>query len=65
VFIDEAGQCTEPEAIVPISGLCYRLGGGERSNTRMTSHIVIVGDPYQLGAVVKSSMAKKYGYGEL
>jgi len=64
VFIDEAGQCTEPEAIVAISGLCYRLGG-ERSNTRMTSHIIIGGDPYQLGAVVNSSMAKKYGYGQL
>ncbi|KAH8296681.1 hypothetical protein KR054_009766, partial [Drosophila jambulina] len=41
VLIDEAGQCTEPEAMVPISML-----------VRDQSQVVLAGDPRQLQAIV-------------
>ena len=45
VIIDEAAQITEPECLIPI-GLAPH------------SKVVLAGDPMQLGAVVKSILAK-------
>jgi len=49
IFIDEAGQATEPEAVIPISGLLdIKIG-----------QLVLVGDPQQLGPVIRSPIASK------
>ncbi|CAL4115825.1 unnamed protein product, partial [Meganyctiphanes norvegica] len=50
LLIDEAGQMTEPEA-------CVTLG----LVNNVTGQIVLAGDPKQLGPVVQSRIAKKYG----
>uniref|UniRef100_A0A3Q3EYN8 RNA helicase n=1 Tax=Labrus bergylta TaxID=56723 RepID=A0A3Q3EYN8_9LABR len=53
IFVDEAGQATEPECIIPLAGLMKLK----------TCQVVLAGDPKQLGAVITSIMAKKYGLG--
>ncbi|KAM3870151.1 RNA helicase Mov10l1-like [Diretmus argenteus] len=52
VFLDEAGQATEPESLIPISLISERDG-----------QIVLAGDPCQLGPVVKSKLASAFGLG--
>ncbi|XP_069483962.1 RNA helicase Mov10l1 isoform X2 [Ambystoma mexicanum] len=49
-FVDEAGQATEPECLIPI-GLMSEVSG----------QIVLAGDPLQLGPVIKSRLAVAYG----
>ncbi|CAM8923535.1 unnamed protein product [Rhodiola kirilowii] len=53
IFLDEAGQASEPEAMVPISSLC-------NENTV----VVLAGDPMQLGPVVYSRDAEFFGLGK-
>ncbi|NXX82385.1 M10L1 helicase, partial [Urocolius indicus] len=50
LFLDEAGQATEPESLIPI-GLISEANG----------QIVLVGDPKQLGPVIKSRIAVNFG----
>ncbi|KAG8096036.1 hypothetical protein GUJ93_ZPchr0013g37662 [Zizania palustris] len=50
IFLDEAGQASEPEAMVPLSGLCGR-----------DTVVVLAGDPMQLGPVVYCKQAEKDG----
>ncbi|XP_055790486.1 RNA helicase Mov10l1 isoform X1 [Salvelinus fontinalis] len=52
VFLDEAGQATEPEALIPLGLLSERDG-----------QIVLAGDPRQLGPIVKSKLAQAFGLG--
>ncbi|KAJ4938407.1 hypothetical protein JOQ06_003027 [Pogonophryne albipinna] len=52
VFLDEAGQATEPESLIPMSYLSERDG-----------QVVLAGDPCQLGPVVKSKLATAFGLG--
>ncbi|XP_054912271.1 RNA helicase Mov10l1 [Poeciliopsis prolifica] len=52
VFLDEAGQATEPESLIPISLISERDG-----------QIVLAGDPCQLGPIVKSNLAMAFGLG--
>ncbi|KAM4574007.1 RNA helicase Mov10l1-like [Odontesthes bonariensis] len=52
VFLDEAGQATEPESLIPIGFVSERDG-----------QIVLAGDPCQLGPIVKSKLATAYGLG--
>ncbi|KAJ7997868.1 hypothetical protein DPEC_G00216620 [Dallia pectoralis] len=52
VFLDEAGQATEPEALIPLGLLSEQDG-----------QIVLAGDPQQLGPVVKSRLAQAFGLG--
>lgn len=52
VILDEAGQASEPETMIPISTLC-------EDNTV----IVLAGDPMQLGPVIHSKDAEAYGLG--
>ncbi|KAL4640696.1 RNA helicase Mov10l1 [Arapaima gigas] len=52
LFIDEAGQATEPESFIPLGLLSEKDG-----------QIVLAGDPLQLGPVVKSRLAAVYGLG--
>ena len=50
VFVDEAGQASEPEVLVPIKPLA-------QAHTR----IILSGDPKQLGPVIRSSIAREFG----
>ncbi|KAM9205925.1 RNA helicase Mov10l1 [Mergus octosetaceus] len=50
VILDEAGQACEPESLIPI-GLISEANG----------QIVLVGDPKQLGPVIKSKIALAFG----
>ncbi|XP_072829885.1 RNA helicase Mov10l1 isoform X2 [Vicugna pacos] len=50
VFVDEAGQASEPECLIPL-GLVSDI----------TGQIVLAGDPMQLGPVIKSRLAMAYG----
>ncbi|XP_039285070.1 probable RNA helicase armi isoform X2 [Nilaparvata lugens] len=52
VLVDEAGQATEPEILVPLSLLDNKTGQS-----------VLVGDPQQLGPVIFSRHAKQLGLG--
>lgn len=52
VFLDEAGQAMEPEAMIAFKGL-----GGVYTN------FVLSGDPKQLGPVVRSGAAAEVGLG--
>ncbi|XP_019423448.1 PREDICTED: probable RNA helicase SDE3 isoform X1 [Lupinus angustifolius] len=53
VFLDEAGQASEPETMIPISHLCRR-----------ETVVVLAGDPMQLGPVVFSKNAEQFGLGK-
>ncbi|XP_068132448.1 RNA helicase Mov10l1 [Hyperolius riggenbachi] len=50
IFVDEAGQASEPECLIPL-GLV----------SEVTGQIVLAGDPLQLGPVIKSRFALAYG----
>lgn len=50
IIIDEAGQATEPETWIPITGLAD-------ASTR----VVLSGDPKQLGPIVDFKLAEKTG----
>nr|XP_040019755.1 RNA helicase Mov10l1 [Gasterosteus aculeatus aculeatus] len=52
VFLDEAGQATEPESLIPMSFL-----------SEIDGQIVLAGDPCQLGPIIKSKLAAAYGLG--
>ncbi|PPQ72286.1 hypothetical protein CVT24_004675 [Panaeolus cyanescens] len=53
IFLDEAGQATEPEAFVSIKMMA-------NSNT----NVVLSGDPKQLGPVIRSGVARSLGLEE-
>ncbi|WRX21705.1 DNA2/NAM7 helicase [Theobroma cacao] len=53
IFLDEAGQASEPESMVPIANLCQR-----------NTVVVLAGDPMQLGPVIYSREAKTLGLGK-
>lgn len=50
VFIDEAGQCTEPEVLMPISKVNAETG-----------FVILAGDPMQMQSLVLCKHAKKRG----
>lgn len=53
IFLDEAGQASEPETMIPISHLCKR-----------ETVVVVAGDPMQLGPVIYSKEADSNGLGK-
>lgn len=53
IFLDEAGQASEPETLIPLSHLCRR-----------ETVVVLAGDPMQLGPVIHSRCAESYGLGK-
>lgn len=53
IFLDEAGQASEPETMVPVSNLCIQ-----------DTVIVLAGDPMQLGPIIYSKGAESYGLGK-
>ncbi|KAG8853757.1 hypothetical protein FRB96_008012 [Tulasnella sp. 330] len=52
IFIDEAGQAMEPEAMVPIKTISNPL-----------TQIILSGDPLQLGPIIRSGVARTLGLG--
>ncbi|KAG9031548.1 hypothetical protein FRB95_002542 [Tulasnella sp. JGI-2019a] len=52
VFIDEAGQAMEPEAIVSIN----TISGGN-------TNLILSGDPLQLGPIIRSGVGRSLGFG--
>lgn len=53
IFLDEAGQASEPETLIPLSHLCRR-----------ETVVVLAGDPMQLGPVIHSRCAESFGLGK-
>lgn len=53
IFIDEAGQCMEPDAIIPIKTMANNQ-----------TNIILAGDNKQLGPSVRSSVARSLGLGK-
>ncbi|XP_031841973.1 putative RNA helicase armitage isoform X2 [Nomia melanderi] len=53
VLIDEAGQATEPEIMIPLNFIHSDYG-----------QVVLAGDPLQLGPVVQSKIANTFGLDE-
>lgn len=52
IFVDEAGQASEPESLVPITNV---LGN--------TTNVILSGDPCQLGPIIHSPIAVEFGLG--
>lgn len=52
IFVDEAGQASEPECLVPITNV---LGD--------TTNVILSGDPCQLGPIIQSPIGVEYGLG--
>ncbi|KAB0798896.1 hypothetical protein PPYR_06776 [Photinus pyralis] len=59
VFIDESGQATETETLIPIAGILSNI----ESKGVINGQIILAGDPKQLGPVIHSNKAKNYGFG--
>ncbi|THV07183.1 P-loop containing nucleoside triphosphate hydrolase protein [Dendrothele bispora CBS 962.96] len=53
IFIDEAGQATEPEVMVSIRGMADKK-----------TNVVLSGDPKQLGPVIRSTVASQLELGK-
>ncbi|KZS97367.1 P-loop containing nucleoside triphosphate hydrolase protein [Sistotremastrum niveocremeum HHB9708] len=53
IFVDEAGQALEPEIMIPIKTMADN-----------DTNVVLSGDPKQLGPIVRSSVAIKFGLGQ-
>ncbi|XP_054464459.1 putative helicase mov-10-B.2 [Anoplopoma fimbria] len=53
VFVDEAGHAVETECLVPLAGLLDAESG----------QVVLAGDPKQLGPILRSPFAVKFGMG--
>ncbi|XP_044207553.1 putative helicase mov-10-B.1 isoform X1 [Thunnus albacares] len=53
VFVDEAGHAVETECLIPLAGLLCAESG----------QVVLAGDPKQLGPILRSPFALKYGMG--
>ncbi|EZA47489.1 hypothetical protein DMN91_005067 [Ooceraea biroi] len=53
VLVDEAGQATEPEILIPLNFIHSDYG-----------QVILAGDPMQLGPVVQSKLAQHFGLGE-
>ena len=53
IFLDEAGQASEPETMISIANFCKR-----------STVVVLAGDPLQLGPVIYSKDSESYGLGK-
>ena len=52
IFVDEAGQASEPECFVPITNIL-----GNETN------VILSGDPCQLGPIIQSPISVEFGLG--
>ncbi|KAI0336614.1 P-loop containing nucleoside triphosphate hydrolase protein [Cubamyces sp. BRFM 1775] len=53
IFIDEAGQASEPEVLTAIKAIAAP-----------GTQVILSGDPKQLGPVIRSSIAREFGLGQ-
>ncbi|OCH91262.1 P-loop containing nucleoside triphosphate hydrolase protein [Obba rivulosa] len=53
IFVDEAGQATEPEVMIPI-----------RTMADNATNVILSGDPKQLGPIIRSPIARDLGMEE-
>lgn len=51
LFIDECESASETYTLVPIVGICCSLNS-------INAHVVLAGDPHQLGPIVRSQISK-------
>lgn len=58
VFIDEAGQATEPETLIPL-GLMSSSDPSHKG--RLQGQLVIAGDPKQLGPSISAKCVNTLG----
>ncbi|KAG1654294.1 putative helicase mov-10-B.1 [Nymphon striatum] len=58
VFVDEAGQCMEPEILIAVAGILKLSASAKKSGL-----LVLAGDPKQLGPVLRNRIAIKKGLG--
>lgn len=59
LFLDEAGHAPEPEALISVAGIV-----NINSLLKTSGQVVIAGDPKQLGPILRSPLAIKYGLGK-
>lgn len=59
VFVDECGQVTEPEALIPVARILTD------TKKKKTGQLTLTGDPKQLGPVIKSHLAAEMGLGKI
>jgi len=60
LFIDESGHAVEPEALIPVAGLFT----SDKEKHILLGQLVLVGDPKQLGPLLRSPVAITLGLGE-
>ncbi|KAM9369400.1 LOW QUALITY PROTEIN: helicase MOV-10 [Phaethornis superciliosus] len=60
VFIDECGQATETESVVPLAGLLSIM---DQKTNPQGGQLVLAGDPQQLGPILRSPLAIQHGLG--
>ncbi|XP_077506018.1 putative helicase MOV-10 isoform X2 [Amblyomma americanum] len=60
IIVDEAGQALEPECIIPLVGLMSPWNPG---CTGTGGHVILAGDPMQLGPVVSNQLSSSHGLG--
>lgn len=53
IFIDEASQATEPQMLIPLT-----ITSEVAETNKFQAQIVIAGDPYQLGPIVRCKEIK-------
>lgn len=58
LIVDECHAAGEPMTLVPIVGICS-------SYARINARVILIGDPQQMGPVVKSPWAKRLNYGSI
>ncbi|KAL3851912.1 hypothetical protein ACJMK2_015607 [Sinanodonta woodiana] len=57
VFIDEAGHAVEPETLIAVAGILDPNISGDKA----WGQLILAGDPKQLGPILRSPFAIKYG----
>lgn len=60
VIVDEAGHSLEPEALIPLVGL---LSPWKPDQEGPGGHVILAGDPMQLGPVIRNRLCLSYNLG--
>ncbi|XP_074833526.1 helicase MOV-10 isoform X1 [Carettochelys insculpta] len=58
VFVDECGHAVEPESVVAIAGILTAM---DQETNASGGQLVLVGDPKQLGPILRSPLAVEHG----
>lgn len=60
VIVDEAGHALEPECVIPLMGL---MKAWNPNQSGPGGHIILAGDPMQLGPVIRNRLCSSYNLG--